>query len=144
MVETVIEQPSAEEPVALPVTRQDEILPEGAHDEPAKTEEPEPEPDATATHDVKPAPPTGFRLFGLGKKKVEEKAEAAPTAVATASTYAPGSGLIEEETIDNEQLKELIEATSPSPMIVPGTAEMPSRKPAGESPAREPRAEEAG
>jgi Rne/Rng family ribonuclease len=96
-IETVIEQPSADEPVAAPMTRQDEVLPEGAHDEPAA-----PEPDANASHNVDPKPPTGFRLFGLGKKKVEEVA-AKPAVVATASTYAPGSGLIEEETIDGEE-----------------------------------------
>ena len=30
--------------------------------------------------------------------------------------------LIEKEVIDNEELKQIIEANSPSPMIVPGTA----------------------
>jgi len=100
-VETVIEQPSAEEPVASPVTRQDEVLPEGAHDEPA-----EPEADAAASHNIDPVPPTGFRLFGIGKKKPEVEApkpEAKPAAVAMASSYAPGSGLIVEETIEEEE-----------------------------------------
>jgi ribonuclease G len=109
VVETVIDQPSSEETIALPMTRQDEVLPEGAHEEPAGTKLPEPEPDAAASHDVDPAPPTGFRLFGLGKKKKAEeeapKPEAAPAAVATASTYAPGSGLIEEETIEEEEFE---------------------------------------
>jgi ribonuclease G len=103
-IETVIEQPSAEEPVAPPMTRQDEVLPEGAHDEPAIPETAEP--DASASHNVDPKPPTGFRLFGLGKKKTEVEApvpETKPAVVATASTYAPGSGLIEEETIDEEE-----------------------------------------
>jgi ribonuclease G len=96
-IETVIDQPSADEPVAAPMTRQDEVLPEGAHDEPAA-----PEPDADASHNVDPKPPSGFRLFGLGKKKADVE-PAKPAAVATASTYAPGSGLIEEETIDEEE-----------------------------------------
>ena len=105
-IETVIEQPSADEPVAPPMTRQDEVLPEGAHDEPAAPETAEPEPDASASHNVDPKPPTGFRLFGLGKKKTEVEApvpETKSAPVATASSYAPGSGLIEEETIDEEE-----------------------------------------
>jgi ribonuclease G len=65
-----------------------------------ETEDVTSEPDASASHDVDPRPPTGFRLFGLGgKKKVEDK-PAKPTAV---SSYAPGSGLIEEETIEEEE-----------------------------------------
>jgi ribonuclease G len=111
LVETVIEQRLAEEPVVSPVTRQDEVLSKGAHDEPtapasAGTQTAEPEPDAEASHDVDPIPPTGFRLFGLGKKKAEEvapKPAAVPAAAAPASTYAPGSGLIEEETIEEEE-----------------------------------------
>jgi ribonuclease G len=67
-----------------------------------------PEPDATASHNVDPIPPTGFRLFGLGskKKKAEEEAEktaAKPTSVASVSAYAPGRGLIEEEIIEEEE-----------------------------------------
>jgi ribonuclease G len=101
MIETVIEQPSADETVASPMTRQDEVLPGGAHDEPAAPEF-VPEPDAVASHDVDPAPPTGFRLFGIGKKKPEVEA-AKPPAVAKASTYAPGTGLVVEETIEEEE-----------------------------------------
>ena len=81
-VETEIPQPAADEPLASPVTRQDEVVPE-------------PETDASAFHNVDPAAPTGFRLFGFGKKK-EEEAEKARKA-APVSTYSPGSGLIEEE-----------------------------------------------
>ncbi|MGA2348877.1 MAG: Rne/Rng family ribonuclease [Terracidiphilus sp.] len=61
----------------------------------------EPEPDASASHSVDPIAPTGFRLFGLGKKKTEEKA--AKPEVKSASSYAPGSGLIVEETIEEEE-----------------------------------------
>ena len=73
-VERVFEQPSADDPVAAPMTRQDT-----SQDEPVA----EAEPDADATHNLEPAPPSGFRLFGLGhkKKKAEEeaaKAEAKP------------------------------------------------------------------
>jgi Rne/Rng family ribonuclease len=65
------------------------------------------EPDADASHHVDPLPPTGFRLFGFGsKKKTDESApEPAPQpkkAVA-ASSYAPGSGHIEEEVIEEEE-----------------------------------------
>jgi ribonuclease G len=66
-----------------------------------------PEADASASHHLDPLPPTGFRLFGLGKKKAEEPAPAAPPAkqasTATVSVYAPGSGLIEEEVIEEEE-----------------------------------------
>ena len=41
--------------------------------------------------------------------------------------------LIEQETIDNGELKEIIEAASPSPMIVPGTEEPASRRAVEES-----------
>jgi Rne/Rng family ribonuclease len=70
-----------------------------------------PEGDSSASHHVDPAPPTGFRLFGLGgKKKSEEPAvtpaaepAAKPATVAAVSAYAPGAGLIEEETIEEEE-----------------------------------------
>jgi ribonuclease G len=59
------------------------------------------EPDATASHNLDPLPPTGFRLFGFGKKTDETakpSAKPAPT-----SSYAPGNGLIVEETIEEEE-----------------------------------------
>jgi len=57
--------------------------------------------DASASHDVDPLPPTGFRLFGLGgKKKKEEEAASKPAPV---SSYSPGSGLIVEETLEEEE-----------------------------------------
>jgi ribonuclease G len=107
-VDTVIEQPSADETVASPMIRQDEVITEDEHDEPAPSEPAEPEPDATASHHVDPAAPTGFRLpFGLGKKKKDEEEAAAPApksaSVPSVSAYAPGSGLIEEEVIEEEE-----------------------------------------
>ncbi len=73
------------------------------------------EPDATASHHIDPVPPSGFRLFGLGgkKKKGDEHAPAteAPVAsspakaVASASTFAPGTGLVEEEVIEGEEFE---------------------------------------
>jgi ribonuclease G len=108
-IETPIEEPSAEEPVASPVTRQDEVLTETALDEPPVHESvaAEPDPDATASHNVDPLRPTGFRLFGLGSKKKAEpeapKPEPKPAPVVAVSAYAPGSGLIEEEVIEEEE-----------------------------------------
>ena len=62
----------------------------------------EPEDDASASHNVDPLPPAEFRFFGLGKKKPDEKAAKAAKSISS-STYAPGKGLIEEETIEEEE-----------------------------------------
>jgi ribonuclease G len=56
----------------------------------------EPEDDAAASHNVDPLPPAEFRFFGFGSKKKPEK-------TVPVSTYAPGKGLIEEETIEEEE-----------------------------------------
>ena len=67
----------------------------------------EPEEDADASHRIDPSAPSGFKLFGFGKKKKDAEATAGTkTAVTTApaSTYAPGSGLVEEEVIEGEEL----------------------------------------
>jgi ribonuclease G len=103
-IKTLIEEPSAEEPVASSMTRQDEVLAATAHDDPEAREsiETEPKPGATASHNVDPLPPAEFRLFGLGKKKPDEKAAKAAKSISS-STYAPGKGLIEEETIEEEE-----------------------------------------
>jgi ribonuclease G len=67
-----------------------------AEDEPEKNEI-----DASASHRIDPSSPTGFRLFGFGKKKEEEAAK--KQAAAPVSTYAPGAGLVEEEVIEGEE-----------------------------------------
>ena len=61
--------------------------------------------DATASHRIDPSAPTGFRLFGFGKKKDgESHADSATTATAApVSTYAPGTGHVEEEVIEGEE-----------------------------------------
>ena len=70
------------------------------------------EPDSAASHHIDMAPPSGFRFFGIGgkKKKAEEPAQDANAAtpksapVASVSAFAPGSGLIEEEVIEGEEV----------------------------------------
>jgi ribonuclease G len=95
-------QESAEE------TMEEELVPELEEDHlvDESTEVVEPEADASASHNVDPTAPTGFRLFGLGgKKKDDEAAKAKPksASVPAVSAYAPGSGLIEEEVIEGEE-----------------------------------------
>ena len=161
-VKEVIEEPSADEPLADPVKRQDETpaalapnapsiaalapaeaevaapgAPEPALSVPQSlelatqetafpqqaeihpqfgalaslpTETDEPESDRTASHNIDPLPPSTFRLFGLGgKKKAEEPVYVEPeqpvesVSVPSVSAYAPGSGLIEEELIEEEE-----------------------------------------
>ena len=141
-VKEVIEEPSADEPLADPVKRQDETTaafapnvlyaaetevaepdasasapvepeaetPEASIEEPLTNETDEPEADRTASHNVDPLPPSAFRLFGLGgKKKAEEPVYVEPEqpvesiSVPLVSAYAPGSGLIEEELIEEEE-----------------------------------------
>jgi Rne/Rng family ribonuclease len=64
--------------------------------------------DASASHRIDPSSPTGFRLFGFGGKKKKDdegKAESAPAAkTAPVSTYAPGTGLVEEEVIEGAEV----------------------------------------
>ncbi len=79
------------------------------------TEFEETESDASASHNVDPTGPTGFRLFGLGGKKKSEEPPAPPqepeptpepvrpTTVASVSAFAPGAGVVEEEVIDGEE-----------------------------------------
>ncbi len=118
---TFIEAPSAEEQVASPLIRQDEVLAEDAHEaqgsaapevasESEETAEAaEPEGDASASHNVDPIAPTGFRLFGLGGKKKAAEEVAKPVAeqvtVPSVSAFAPGSGLIEEELIEGDEVE---------------------------------------
>jgi ribonuclease G len=69
----------------------------------ATTEAVEEESDASASHNVDPLPPSGFRLFGLGKKKDEKAAPAKKKSTSAVSAYSPGRGLIEEEVIEGEE-----------------------------------------
>jgi len=66
----------------------------------------ESEEDADASHRIDPSAPSGFKLFGFGKKKKETEAAASTTTATTAtpvSTYAPGKGVVEEEVIEGEE-----------------------------------------
>ena len=121
-IDSMAQEMSEHEPVAEAVLRQDEIPAafgadkspgvEGDDDQGPVASSGAEETDASASHHVDPAPPTGFRLFGLGgKKKTEEPApeppaapEPKPVTVAAVSSYAPGSGLIEEEVIEEEEV----------------------------------------
>jgi Rne/Rng family ribonuclease len=112
--EEVTEDPYSDDPAAPAETLTSEPPAiEGDGEEFEESESTAPESDASASHHVDPAAPTGFRLFGLGsKKKAEEPAPPPPVPVAPAvkpasvaavSAYAPGAGLIEEETIEEEE-----------------------------------------
>ncbi len=63
--------------------------------------------DISASHNVDPLPPSGFRLKDLfGSRKKEEEVEPpAPVqkTVTAVSAYAPGAGLVEEEVIEDEE-----------------------------------------
>jgi ribonuclease G len=93
--ETTDSAPAESESAATEPAAREKGSPE--EDEPEKNEI-----DASATHRVDPSSPTGFRLFGFGKKKKEEEA-AAKEAAAPVSTYAPGEGLVEEELIEGAE-----------------------------------------
>ncbi len=119
-VGTMAQEMSEHGPVADAVLRQDELPAAfGADKSPGSDSDDDQGPvaasdaeetDASASHHVDPAPPTGFRLFGLGgKKKTEEPVpppapEPKATTTAAVSSYAPGSGLIEEEVIEEDEV----------------------------------------
>ena len=91
---------------------EEEVVEHTAAAEPLAEFEDEPEPNTEASHHVDPLPPSTFRLFGFGGKKksgdehtgtaTEATAPKAQTARA-ASSYSPGSGLVEEEVIEGEE-----------------------------------------
>ena len=92
--------------VELNAADEDEVEPLTEEELQAPDEESaEPEEDADASHRIDPSGPTGFKLFGFGKKKkdtdTEEAKKAAPAA--PVSTYAPGNGVVEEEIIEGEE-----------------------------------------
>jgi ribonuclease G len=99
---------------AVETLTEDELpAPEGSDDaesEPgAPSETPaEPDEDADASHRIDPSSPSGFKLFGFGKKKKDSDASSESKTAATstpASTYAPGNGVVEEEVIEGEELE---------------------------------------
>jgi Rne/Rng family ribonuclease len=99
---------------ALETLTDDELpAPEGSDEAESAQDSPsegsaEPEEDADASHRIDPSAPTGFKLFGFGKKKKDSDTSADSKSAATstpASTYAPGKGLVEEEVIEGEELE---------------------------------------
>jgi Rne/Rng family ribonuclease len=84
---------------------------ESTHSAPGENESTEFEGDRTASHNVDPLPPAGFRFFGLGgkKKKSDEEPplhpveEAKPAVTPAVSSFSPGAGLVEEEVIEGEE-----------------------------------------
>jgi ribonuclease G len=106
VVAEILAPRTEEEPVDEIEFSESESLPAEALD--ASAAESEPSADASASHRIDPASPSGFRLFGFGKKKTEEEPAPAPAPAASAaavSTYAPGEGLIEEEVIEGEEFE---------------------------------------
>jgi Rne/Rng family ribonuclease len=117
--EEVTEDPYSDDPSAPaepiapedPGAETDEPAEEDDEEEFEETESASSDADSSASHHVDPAPPTGFRLFGLGGKKKAETpaltpeppAAPKPATVTAVSAYAPGAGLIEEETIEEEE-----------------------------------------
>src|SRR5579862_8182962 len=69
------------------------------------------EEDREASHHIDPLPPSGFRFFGIGGKKKKpgeqehqiETGETEAPVAAPASSFSPGSGLVEEEVIEGEE-----------------------------------------
>ena len=93
------EEPADELAEDPETTEEETAAPEAADD---------PEPDASASHHVDPSSPSGFRLFGLGKKKKEAETAAEnkkADSPAPVSSYAPGAGLVEEEVIEGEEME---------------------------------------
>jgi ribonuclease G len=108
LVEEELSEETSEAPAAFSWENTDPELDQNPAEiaEAVQEEAGAPEFDASASHNVDPLPPTGFRLFGLGGKKKKEDEEAAkPTSVPSVSAYAPGSGLIEEEIIEEEEFE---------------------------------------
>ena len=90
----------------LEVAAQAETPAEPAAETPAQPEQvsSDSEPsEGSASHHVDPATPTGFRLFGFGKKKDETSTPEKPASETKVSAYAPGPGKVEEEIIDGEE-----------------------------------------
>ena len=85
---------------------EEETLEAPPYEAQAEAPETEPDADASASHNIDPATPSGFRLLDLlggKKKKVEETASQVAAAAPVQSSYAPGVGTIEEEVIEGEE-----------------------------------------
>jgi Rne/Rng family ribonuclease len=111
----IFEEVSIEETSIAPEAEAVETHAEHAAFEFEEEEELAPEENRAASHHVDPLPPQEFRLFGLGGKKKKDEApehESVPasasapvqTTAASVSAFAPGSGLVEEELVEGEEL----------------------------------------
>jgi ribonuclease G len=123
---TEIEEIDLDEELAIETTAE-ELLQEEIFEEELELEEDEADPTAkdaepregSASHRIDPATPSGFRLFGFGKKKPETE-EPPVAAVAKVPAYAPGTGRMEEEIIEGEEF----EATPRSRRHKPDAADL--------------------
>ena len=71
------------------------------------------------------------------KRIIDESLEKARSILETRrnALVALADRLIEKETIDTEELRQIVEANLPSPMLVPGTSDAAPRRPADQPPA---------
>jgi Rne/Rng family ribonuclease len=118
-------RPAADEdaghgPIHEPST---EVVAEAVYPQTGDPDRPANEENRSASHHVDPLPPSEFRLFGFGgKKKADEPASAehsspvsvpahepvgatAGSTVRSSSSFAPGTGLVEEEMIEGEEFE---------------------------------------
>ena len=100
--ESPLEPPVDEAPMPLEAT-EEPVADDQEFEETSRSAEGDA--DASASHRIDPSSPTGFRLFGFGKKKDSAPAAGSPQSASTSSTYAPGAGLVEEEVIEGAELE---------------------------------------
>jgi ribonuclease G len=100
--ESPLEPPADEAPMPLEAT-EEPVADDQEFEETSRTAEGDA--DASASHRIDPSSPTGFRLFGFGKKKDSAPAAGSTQSAFPSSTYAPGAGLVEEEVIEGEELE---------------------------------------
>jgi len=122
--ESALEEIESNAPAEAPFEFEEEELASDAFETGAEEESdegsPEPEEDADASHRIDPSAPSGFKLFGFGKKKKDSEAAASTATATTAapvSTYAPGNGVVEEEVIEGEEFDSTPHARRHKPAV---------------------------